>query len=387
VVGGGETHARLLSAELNALGMPTFVITRRSFPYLPVRDRVGITPIYRVSPTRMKRWGKYAMVPYVLRALAQFRDEYDLIYVCGFRVLGAPTVLAASTLRKRCVLRAEVLGELSGKYAMAYSRLPAVVSRSYATAITARNSILRRADGFVGISEPIVEEFLRHGVPSEKIHPIPNGIDPEIFRPATLAEKRDLRRKLGLPSGVIAAYSGKLNRGKGLENLIRAWHTVVRNTKDAHLVLVGSGGNQSLSCEPQLRHAVRSLNLEPTVTFTGYVDCVHEYLQASDLFVFPTENEAFGIALVEAMSCGLPSIASHVGGIPGIVDHLNNGVLVDPGEADALAWSIMALIEQPDLRGRLAHEARESVRRRFSIRVVAEQHKELFSSICNAPDE
>ena len=98
-------------------------------------------------------------------------------------------------------------------------------------------------------------------------------------------------------------------------------------------------------------------------------------------------HEAFGIALVEAMSCGLPSIASHVGGIPGIVDHLNNGVLVDPGEADALAWSIMALIEQPDLRGRLAHEARESVRRRFSIRVVAEQHKELFSSICNAPDE
>lgn len=383
VVGGGETHARLLSAELNSLGMPTFVLTRRSFPGLAVRDRVGPTPVHRVSPTSMKRWGKYVMIPPVLRELARLRGEYDLVYVCGFRVLGAPAVLAAGVLGKRCVLRAEIIGEMSAKFATVHAPMPALLTGTYPAVIAARNLVLRRADGFVGISDPITEEFMEYGVPPEKVHPIPNGIDPEVFRPVTLMEKRDLRRKLGLPNGILAVYSGKLNRGKGLEHLISAWETVARNTDGAHLVLVGSGGNQSLSCEAQTRRAVEELGLQSSVTFTGYTENVHEYLQASDIFVFPTEYEAFGLSLVEAMSCGLPSIATRVGGIPGIVSHLENGALVDPGDPESLAWSIIALLEQPDLRRRIGVEARDTVRQRFSIRAVAEQHKDLFCSICS----
>lgn len=387
VVGGGETHARLLSAELNTLGMPTIVLTRRSFPDLPAIDMVGMTPTHRVSPTRMKRWGKYAMMPYVLHALARLKDEYDLVYVCGFRVLGAPGILAARVLGKKCVLRAEALGEMSGKYAFAmHSRSDGIFSRivssTWSGAVIARNSILRRADAFVGISDPVAEEFLQCRVPPAKIHPIPNGIDPDRFCPMALRDKRNLRHKLGLPKGILAAYSGKLNRGKGLEHLVRAWDAVIRNRHGAHLVLIGSGGNQSLSCEENLRLSVKKLGLESSITFTGYVENVEEYLQACDLFVIPTEYEAFGLALVEAMSCGLPSIASEVGGIPGIVDHLRNGVLVAPGDSEALAWAIIALIEQPELRRRLGHEARKTVRSRFSIRAVAEQHMELFHSLC-----
>lgn len=382
VVGGGETHARLLSAELNALGMPTFVLTRRSLPDLLPQECIGPTPVHRVSPANMNRWGKYAMVPFAVRVLSQLRDRYDLIYVCGFRVLGAPAVVAARALGRKCVLRAETIGELSAKYATAYSSLPAPITNACRAAIVRRNVVLRRADAFVSISDPIYDEFTEHGVPAGKIHPIPNGIDPELFRPARIELKRDLRRKLGLPNGILAAYSGKLNRGKGLEHLIRAWSIVVRN-RDAHLVLIGSGSNQSLSCEDDLRRLVADLGLESGVTFTGYTQSVHEYLQACDMFVFPTENEAFGIALVEAMSCGLPAVASRVGGVPGIVDHLDNGVLVEPGDPELLAWSVIALLEQPDLRRAIGARARETACRRFSIRAVAEQHFDLFRSLCS----
>lgn len=382
VVGGGETHARLLSAELNAFGHPTFVLTGRSFRYLPSLDAVGPTPVHRVSSIRHKRWGKYTMTPFAFRALVRLRSEYDLIYVCGFRVLGLPAILAAEHLGKRCVLRAEVLGEMSGKYATAHGQLPSIVSSIYSGGIAARNIFLRRADAFVGISSPIREEFTQCGVPADRLHAIPNGIDPEIFRPASLREKHDLRHRLGLPNGVLAVYTGKLNRGKGLEHLVEAWDTVTRNFGEAHLVLVGSGGNQSLSCEGELRCAVRERGLEAWVTFTGYVDNVHEYLQAADLFVFPSENEAFGLSLAEAMSCGLPCIASRVGGIPEIVSHLENGVLVEPADPDALAWGVIALLEQPELRRVLGHAGRESVRARYSIRTIAQRHVELFESLC-----
>ena len=88
-------------------------------------------------------------------------------------------------------------------------------------------------------------------------------------------------------------------------------------------------------------------------------------------------------ALVEAMSCGLPAVASRVGGVPGIVDHLDNGVLVEPGDPELLAWSVIALLEQPDLRRAIGARARETACRRFSIRAVAEQHFDLFRSLCS----
>lgn len=381
-VGGGESHARLLASHLNRMGTPAFVLTRRTDPMLSKEESLDGIRIRRVPPSGMKRFGKYFMVLPVFLALVRMRREYDIILVCGFRVLGLPAVIASRLLGKACVLRAEMQGELSGSYAEAYRKLPAVVSALFRAAIGLRNRILTKADAFVSISRPIAEEFISFGANAGSVFEIPNGVDTLMFKPAPARERETLRIRLGLPlGGRIVAYAGKLNRGKGLEHLIRAWESVSGIHKDAHLVLIGSGGGQSLSCEEDLRRLVEEKALGSRVTFTGYVHNVHEYLQASDLLILPSENEAFGLCILEAMSCGIPVIATRVGGIPEIITHLENGVLVEPADPCGLARQIDRLLSQPRLAGLLVENARRTVCEKYSIEAVAARYQELFCSL------
>lgn len=382
VVGGGETHARLLARSLSSIGMNTFTLTRRSDRRFPVSDSIDGLDIYRTPPSGMKRFGKYLMVPFVLRELFRRRDDYDVIFVCGFRILGVPAVMAAKMLNKICVLRSEGIGEMSGSYASAYKRLTPGIGGIFRAWISARNSLFRRADAFVSISKPIEEEFLNQGAESRQILLAPNGIDTTIYSPVDTTIRKALRDRLNLPKDAfIAAYSGKLNQGKGLEHLLKAWSTLAPAREDLHLLLIGSGGGQSLSCEDQLRTFVKEHELESRVTFTGYVETVQEYLQASDLFVFPSENEALGISLIEAMSCGLPAIASDTGGIPEVVQHLINGILIEPGSSDAIVGAVRDLLDQPALARELANHARKTACERYSIESVAARYFEYFTSL------
>lgn len=382
VVGGGETHARLLAQHLNSLGMRTFVVTRRSSRDLPRSESIGDIEVQRVPLAGMKRFGKYAMVPFSLIELFRRRKEYDVIFVCGFRVLGLPAVLAAVLLHKGCVLRAEAQGEMSGGYASAYRKIPLPVALAFRGWIRFRNWILRQADGYVAISKPIAEELVSCGMDTRRIFKLPNGIDSEKFSPVTADDRPAIRRELGLPvDAVIASYSGKLNRGKGLEHLVRAWVQVSRDHENAHLALVGSGGGQSLSCEDELREFVRQNGISDSVTFTGYVEDVHRYLQASDMFVFPTENEAFGLSLVEAMSCGLPAIAARVGGIPEIVSDGKNAILVPAADTESLVREINNLMKGLPEAGPMSANARRTVCERYSIQSVAARYYELFTSV------
>jgi len=382
VVGGGERHALLLARHLNALGMSAFVLTRRSDPKLPRSESVNGVPTYRVPPARLGRLGKYAMIPFVARELLRRRSQYDIILVCGFRVLGAPAVLAARWLGKACVLRAEAEGEMSGRYASAFGRLPMPIVPAFRSWICVRNRILRTADGFVSISGPVTSELSECGVCEDRVFALPNGVDSELFRPVDGVARRLLRERLGLPiRAFIAAYSGKLNRGKGLEHLLKAWVKIAELRSDAHLILIGAGGGMSISCEDELRRFAREAGIEGRVTFTGYVENVHEYLQASNLFVFPTESEAFGLSLVEAMACGLPVIASRVGGIPEIVTHARDGMLVKPADPDALVREIIFLMEEPSAGRVLSANARRTVCERYSIEAVASRYYEMFSAL------
>ena len=383
VVGGGETHARLLASHLNLLGMTTFVLTRRTSPGLARSESVNGVRVIRVRPSGLGRLGKYAMIPFAMMALVRMRAAYDAIVVCGFRVLGAPAVLVARALGKTCVLRAEAEGEMSGGYASAFGKPFAPVGFIFRGWIALRNRVLRRADGFVSISRPVAQEYMRCGVSAVKIIHLPNGVDSEVFRPVDRPARGVLRERLGLPThAVISAYSGKLNRGKGLEHLLKAWVSVIQSNPSAHLVLIGSGGGMTLSCEDELRRFARASGIEGRVTFTGYVHNVHEYLQAADLFVFPTEGEAFGLSLVEAMSCGLPVIASRVGAIPEIVTHGRDGILVEPANPDALATEIAFLMEEAPTAGSLGANARRRVCEAYSIESVASRYHQSLCALC-----
>jgi glycosyltransferase involved in cell wall biosynthesis len=156
-------------------------------------------------------------------------------------------------------------------------------------------------------------------------------------------------------------------------------------TQDLHLVLVGSGSGQYLSCEEKLRTYVEENNLSQHVTFTGYVENVEEYLKASDCFVLPSRSEGLPLSLIEAMACGLPSIATTVGGIPDVVMDWENGVLVDPGDNGALRDAIWQLYSEEERTRDLGKHARATVKEGFSMQSVAEAHIETFEDVSGMP--
>jgi glycosyltransferase involved in cell wall biosynthesis len=144
-------------------------------------------------------------------------------------------------------------------------------------------------------------------------------------------------------------------------------------------LLLGSGKGSFDSCEEELRDYLRDHRLGSTVAFAGEVDNVHEYLQASDIFVFPSEYEGFSLAIVEAMFSGLPVVATRVGSAPELIEDRYNGLLIGPKDAAELRAAIEWLLENRERWATMGERARESVLDRYRIESVADKHLDVLS--------
>jgi glycosyltransferase involved in cell wall biosynthesis len=382
-IGGGESHAKLLAEYLEHINVSVLVVTRRRISKTKYFEYIGQVPVYRIPPPGLKRWGKYLMLAPALIWLIHLRNRYDIIYVCGQRVLGVIGVISAKILNKKCILRSESCGEISGEFiwnttSINRKSLFAIFIRGF---LSIRNEVIKKANCFISISRAITEEFLINDIDSKKIVEIPNGIDISKFKPVGRDRRAALRKKLDIPSKIIFTYTGKLNKGKGLELTLRVWNTITTNNKNVHLLLVGSGDNQHISCESELRTYIRSNRLEKYITITGYVDNVHEYLQCSDYFLFPSESEAFGISIIEALACELPVITTNVDGIIDIIEHRVNGLLINVNDDQALKENILWCLENLEKAKVLGIKGRKTVQQRYSIDTIAAMHFKTFLDI------
>jgi glycosyltransferase involved in cell wall biosynthesis len=248
-----------------------------------------------------------------------------------------------------------------------------------------RNKILKKADGFVAISFEIAKELANCGIRASAIEMIPNSVDAAKFCPVPDQKKHELRNKLRIPQkDKIVTFTGRLVSYKGLPLLLRVWNEIQRQQNSAKLLLVGSGGLDIHNCEKELKKYVKENGLENSVHFTGNVNNVHQYLQASDLFVFPTENEAFGISLVEAMACGLPVISTSVGGVKDIVKHNENALVVNAGDFQELYDALDLLMTDTTLSAGLGKTARHTIHERYSDHTVIKRYITLFNKIASS---
>lgn len=382
-IGGGERQAHLLSRALVRRGHEVTIVTRRSRAELPREQMDDGVQIIRIAPAGRGRWKKWRLAVTAIEPLARLRSRADVVFVSGYRIMGVPAVLVTKMIGPTCVLKADSSGEMSGEFFRAglarFHLSP--TSAAVRLLIGSRNALLRRADAFIAISREIAGELRAHGVPGERIHQLPNGVDTGKFRPTGSSERASLRRRLGLPGGPVAIYTGRLVSYKGLPLLLRVWCDLRRSGTPGTLVLVGSGGADIHACEKDLREYVAREGLHNSVVFAGEVENVDDYLRASDAFVFPTENEAFGVSLIEAMACGLPSVATSVGGIPDFLIDGQNGLLVEPGSFAQLRDRLAMLLAGGDGVAALGYAARETAVARFSVDAVVDGYVRVFESL------
>ena len=383
VVGGGETQAQLLAEGLTAQGHSVLILTRRSDVSLKTHERYGDLDVYRLPPSgvgQLKKWGLlFSSVPMLMK----LRHQIDLIFVSGYRIIGLPAVLIGRLFRKPVVLKADSQGEMSGaffesglkKLGLSHTVLP------FRLFLALRNGILKKANAFSAISPEIAFEWLSSGVPANRIHLIPNGVDTTRFAPVEPRQKASLREKLKLPQNVtIAIFTGRLVSYKGLPLLLRVWKEIRCKHENVLLLLAGTGGLDIHNCEAELRGYVKAAGLEKDVIFLGGVQNVSEYLQAADLFAFPTENDAFPSSIVEAMACALPVVTTPVGAIKTIVTHRETGLLVQPGNYKQLFEALDVMFSDKVMASRLGETARQIVEERYSAGNTVMKYISLFES-------
>lgn len=382
VVGGMEAQARNLAGALKAAGTSLAILTRCPDPALPRHDQIDGIGVTRVGPVGASSRLRWFMVLSALPTLYRRRHTYDIIFVPGFRALGLTAVWAGKWLGKKVVLKAESCGEFSGTFFAGGFEKTGIGAGLAGWLVRRRNRQLLKADAFVGLSSEHAQEFRDGGVAPDRIRVIPQCLDENVFTPVCATGKTALRHELTLPlDELLVVYTGRLVSYKGLPVLLEAWKAICAQQPSGHLVLVGAGGVDIYNCEDALRQYVQANGLSGRVTFTGAVSNVPDYLKAADIYAFPTENEAFGLALIEAMGCGLAIMSTTTGGIKDFIEDECNGLVMQAGNRDAAVRQLNRLLTDPGLRQRLGTAARDTVVTRFTLDRVVQQYLELFEAL------
>jgi glycosyltransferase involved in cell wall biosynthesis len=211
--------------------------------------------------------------------------------------------------------------------------------------------------------------------PREKLVKIHSGVDVDKFKQVAVGAV-EKKRSLGLEQkGPVVGFIGWLLPIKGPMHLLKAMENIWQDHEDANLVFIGKG-----DLDVDLRAEALKASANGRVNFLGWRSDIDEIMPVFDIFVLPSLNEGMGRVLVEAMAAGKPIVASNVGGIPDLVQHGHNGLLVPPGDEKALAAAIRQLIDDPDKAKMMGQRGRQRCHQ-FSIDAMVEKIDQLYSEL------
>jgi len=222
--------------------------------------------------------------------------------------------------------------------------------------------VLKDSDRVIVVSRKTMEYVLKLGADISKTSVMYNGVDTTFFHPMNREESRD---KLGLPKNKMLVLTvRRLVYKNGLDTLIESASLLTRDYPYLLFIVIGKGPNRKL-----IENRVRELRIEGNIRLAGFVPekLLPPYYNAADYFVIPSSSgEGLPLVLLEAMACGLPVIATTVGGTPEVIRDMKNGVLVPPRNPKALAETISKFLSNKELGLAIGEEARKTVEDKFT---------------------
>lgn len=234
---------------------------------------------------------------------------------------------------------------------------------------------LGSCDRIITVSRWMREEMEEEGlVPTTPVDIIPNGVDPERFSPA---RARECDALAGIEKPIVL-FTSRLTAAKGIWYAIQAMKEILQVRKDVHFVFAGAGNVDFWHHEFKARGIP-----EGTCTFLGYVpyDQLPGVYARATVFLLPTLYENLPFRLLEAMSSGAAVVASRLSGIPEAVQHMENGVLIPPGDSRAIVDAVQLLLDDPQRARGLGMAARETVLRKFDWAIIAESTRRLYHDV------
>lgn len=231
-----------------------------------------------------------------------------------------------------------------------------------------------------------VSEAVRAGLvaarllPPERVLTVPNGV----ALPDAAVDRAALRARLGLdPAAPALACVGRLGPEKGVADLLAAAARLRPRLPDLQVLVIGDGGGDPRH-PAELRAMAGAAGLAGAVRFLGYRDDAADLAAACDIQVVPSHAEPFGLVVLEALARGVPVVATRAGGVPEVVADGVHGVLVPPGDPEALAAALGGLLADPERRARLARAGRARVAAEFSLERMVSRTEEIYRRVLRA---
>jgi glycosyltransferase involved in cell wall biosynthesis len=398
MVGGAEQFAERKARQLQALGHHAMIVTlrhQRQWPRAEVRDGLPVLRIgglyRRTGRLRIGRLAIWPIMPLVAYALWRHRAQYDAISVMQVSPLAVVAALIGQITQTPVVIRLQSIGSATERASAHDTGLArpsdAAQRRSYRDHLGGLEGLRKSVVG-----GPLLAEYLRRapvtyqtvsrrgdaylaaeGIPAERSIYIPTGVDIARFHPADgmPASPRPHLREI--------ACVARFEHSKGIDVLLRAWSLLLRpDTSEAgsgrpRLLLIGDG-----LLRPQFEALAHQLSLDDSVVFMGHRDDIAETLQRCYAFVLPSRWEGLPNALLEAMACGLPCVATRVSGSEDVLTDGVNGLLVPPEQPIALSEALRRLLDDSDFAARLGSAARTTIEREYSLPTVVDQFIALY---------
>jgi glycosyltransferase involved in cell wall biosynthesis len=392
-VGGQGVYVRHLSRALADLGHHVTVLSGQPYPELD--DRVPLVELPSLDiwndyfPARMpgiwelKRWPDFVEVTsfslgnfpepiaFSLRAwdhLRRRRHDFDLVH--DNQCLGYGLVGIQHFLPVLATIHHPITVDRRLEMAHADSRYKRFTIGRWYGFTRMQRRVARRMERIVTVSESSRRDIEREfGVAPDRLHVVPVGVDPDLFRPIPGVER--------IPGRLVTTASADVAM-KGLHHLLEAV-AKLRTERDVSLVVIGKPRENGRSAE-----AIERLGLGGVVSFVSGVadERIYELYSEAELAVVPSLYEGFSLPAIEAMSCAVPVVATTGGALPEVVGaHGETSLLVPPGDPQALAATIAAALDDPVRRAAIGAGGRRRVIERWSWRSTAERTVEQYRAL------
>jgi L-malate glycosyltransferase len=234
---------------------------------------------------------------------------------------------------------------------------------------------IEMSDGVTAVSHYLAQKTREEFALSSEIRVIYNFVDTSRFN----GQVTNCNIRNFVPNNEkIIVHASNFRPVKRLDDVIRVF-ALVRKKVPTRLIMVGEGP------ERQSSHALTmELGVHNEVLYLGTQDFMENLLGCADLFLLPSSEESFGLAALEALSCGTPVIATHIGGIPEVVDHQVNGFLHKVGDVEAMAHDAVSLLADPEKMARFEKAAREKAVSHFDAQLIIPQYEKYYYEILNS---
>lgn len=232
---------------------------------------------------------------------------------------------------------------------------------------------IEQSDAITAVSSWLRRETLKTFHVRKPVEVIYNFVDPDRFKPE---RNEALRQRLAPRGQKIMMHVSNFRPVKRPQDLIDIYTFARRSAGQVMLILVGDGPER-----PKLEQKCREMGICNDVIFLGNYAAIEELLPCADVLLLPSESESFGLAALEAMSCGVPVVASNAGGLPELITHGVDGYLFDIGDTGAMGEAAAEIMSDEEKHKTMAAAARRTAVERFDLKTIADQYEKLYERL------